>query len=134
MVTLETTAGPERILRFTARTVDISDLDLATRRGGVTWHLLAASGTTSTVAGAPMTLYAEELSGTVTGLGDGPHPPARTVTITPDAIPQWLRNPVDQPSGTGIRTLVLEDVTLSRTRLVDGDLTIPGLHLREVRS
>ncbi|MFB7666801.1 hypothetical protein ACFC1R_23100 [Kitasatospora sp. NPDC056138] len=133
MVTLETVSGPERVLRFTARTMDIDDLDLATERGGATWHLLAAPGSTSTVAGAPMTLYAEELSGTITDLGDRPLPPGRTATITPDAVPPWLRDPVGSTPGTGIRTLAIEDVTLSRTRLVNGDLNIPGLHLRAVR-
>ncbi|MFF3457147.1 hypothetical protein ACFYXH_23070 [Streptomyces sp. NPDC002730] len=123
LVTVQTPAGPERVLKFTARLMEITDLDL-TIGGGV--RLRARPATTSTIRGKDVvTLYTERLSGSLTSLGDAPLPAVRSVTITPDALPQWLSHP-----GAPMRTVAFEDVTVSQAGQFGGDLTISGPDLR----
>ncbi|MGK4584637.1 hypothetical protein [Kitasatospora sp. HPMI-4] len=129
-----TPAGPRRVLRFTARSMDVGDLDLAIDGDGVTRHLRAEPGSTATLAGGSVTLYAESLSGRVTGLGDGPLPGDRSAVITPDAVPQWLYGADVAAPHSPERTLTFEDVTVFRARLVATDLSVPGMRLSEVRT
>lgn len=134
VVTVVTSTGPRPVLKFTARSVAVGDLDLAIKRDSATWHLQGDPGSTSTLAGDSVTMYAEELSGTITGLGDGPLPEKRTVTIAPDSVPQWLYGPDAAAPSSPDRTLVFEDATVFQARLIGGDLAIPGMRLNEVQS
>ncbi|MFJ8076405.1 hypothetical protein ACIQ7Q_21275 [Streptomyces sp. NPDC096176] len=122
LVTVRTAAGPQQALKFTARSMDIADLDLAASRAGVTVRLRAGSGTTSTIKGKNVvTLYAGKLSGTVTGLGGAPLPADRSVTVTPDALPSWLSR-----TGAPTRTLTFENVTVSQVTQFGGELSVTG--------
>ncbi|MFF3326326.1 hypothetical protein [Streptomyces sp. NPDC002889] len=125
VVTVRTPAGPERVLKFTARVMDIAGLDLTT--GGTAGvRLRARPATTSTIRGRNMvTLYTERLSGSLTGLGGVPLPAVLSVTITPDSLPRWLSHP-----GGSRRTVAFEDVTVSLAGQFGGDLTIAGPELR----
>jgi hypothetical protein len=117
-----TTAGPRRALKFTARSLDIGDLDLAAGHASMTVRLRAKPGTTSTIKGkGAVTLYARELSGTVTGLGGAPLPADRSVTATPDALPSWLSQ-----TAVPTRTVTFENVTVSQVAQIRGDLSITG--------
>ncbi|WP_326647546.1 hypothetical protein [Streptomyces sp. NBC_01750] len=124
VVTVPTAAGPLRALKFTARSLDIGDLDLAAGRDGVMVRLRAKPATTSTIKGkgkGVVTLYTRKLSGTVTGLGGAPLPADRSVTVTPDALPSWLSH-----TAVPTRTVAFENVTVSQVAQIGGDLSITG--------
>ncbi|MEU0369765.1 hypothetical protein ABZ070_05770 [Streptomyces sp. NPDC006283] len=122
VVTVRTAAGPSRALKFTARSMDITDLDLSASRAGVTVRLRARSGTTSTSKGNDVvTLYTGKLSGTVAGLGGAPLPADRRITVTPDALPSWL-----SLTGAPTRTLTFENVTMSQVARLGGELSVTG--------
>ncbi|MCP3822732.1 hypothetical protein NLX86_33025 [Streptomyces sp. A3M-1-3] len=122
VVTVRTAAGPLRALKFTARSLDIGDLDLAGGRAGVMVRLRAKPATTSTIKGkGVVTLYTRKLSGTVTGLGGAPLPADRSVTVTPDALPSWLSH-----TAVPTRTVTFENVTVSQVAQFGGDLSITG--------
>ncbi|MBT2388440.1 hypothetical protein J7E87_03185 [Streptomyces sp. ISL-1] len=72
-----------------------------------------------------MTLYTARLSGSLTGLGGAPLPAVRSVTIAPDALPQWLSHP-----GASTRIVAFEDVTVSQAGQFGGDPTLVGPDLR----
>ncbi|MFF4229530.1 hypothetical protein [Streptomyces sp. NPDC001820] len=134
VVTVETVAGPKRVLKFTARSVDIDDLDVRVNQGSGTSHLKAEPGTTSTIAGETVTMYTERLTGTITGLEGSPLPSDRSVTLTPDSLPPWLFDPVAAAPISSMRTLTFQEVTVSQAGQSGGDLTIPGLRLHEAGS
>jgi hypothetical protein len=120
VVSVPTRAGTERVVKFTARAMDIAGLDLTTGAGGV--RLRARPATTSIIRGKDaVTLYARSLSGSLTGLGGAPLPAIRRVTITPDALPSWLSHP-----GVPRRTVTFEDVTVAQVGQFNGDLAIAG--------
>ncbi|MGW7366163.1 hypothetical protein ACWGI8_22675 [Streptomyces sp. NPDC054841] len=124
VVTVRTATGPKRVLKFTARSLDIGDLDVTAGHGPVVTRLRARPGTTSTVRTAGkgvVTLYTLRLSGTVVGLGGAPLPEDRRVTVTPDALPQWLSQPA-----VPVRTLALADVTATQVAQFGGDLSVTG--------
>lgn len=122
VVTVRTAAGPLRALKFTARSLDFADLDLAAGRPGVMLRLRAKPATTSTIKGkGVVTLYTRKLSGTVTGLGGAPLPADRSVTVTPDALPSWLSH-----TAVPTRTVTFENVTVSQVAQISGDLSITG--------
>ncbi|GGN90047.1 hypothetical protein GCM10011579_085620 [Streptomyces albiflavescens] len=128
VVTVRTGAGAERMLKFTARSLDIGGLDLTAGRRGAATRLRTKPGSTSTVSGeGVVTLYMRKLSGTVTGLGGAPLPADRSVTVTPDALPSWLSHPA-----VPTRTISFEDVTVSQVVQFGGDMSITGPVLRPV--
>ncbi|WP_405443299.1 hypothetical protein OG373_37730 [Streptomyces avidinii] len=130
VVTVESAAGPKRLLEFTARSVEVEDLDLEVRQTIGTWHLQAAPGTTSTIVGNSVTLYAEMLVGTFTTTGQGAAPPGDRVTVTPSNIPSWLFNPVAAPSDSASRTITIKNAAVSQISLTRASLTIPRAHVR----
>ncbi|GAA2229425.1 hypothetical protein GCM10010430_06690 [Kitasatospora cystarginea] len=134
VVTVGTPTEPRRVLKFTARSVDIGDLDLAIDEDGSARHLRAGPGSTSTLAGGSVTLYAESLSGRITGLDDGPLPADRSAVVTPDAVPQWLYGPDPSAPHSPERTLTFEDVAVRQARLLGPDLAVPGMRLNEDRA
>ncbi|MGW3629203.1 hypothetical protein ACWD7F_03420 [Streptomyces sp. NPDC005122] len=122
VVVLRTAAGSERVLKFTARSLDFGDLDLTAGRGRAAMRLRTRPASTSTLKGkAVVTLYAQKLYGTLVGLGGAPLPVDRSVTVTPDALPPWLSHPT-APS----RTLTFENVTVSQIARLSGDMSLAG--------
>lgn len=126
VVTVRTAAGSERVLKFTARSLDIGGLDLRAGRDGAAMRLRTGPATTSTVKGRDVvTLYTRKLSGTLAGLGGAPLPADRSVAITPDALPPWLTHPA-----VPTRTVTFEDVTVSQLARLSGDMSLTGTVLR----
>ncbi|MER5662636.1 hypothetical protein [Streptomyces mirabilis] len=122
VVTVRTAAGSERVLKFTARSLDFGDLDLTAGRGRAAMRLRTKPATTSTVKGKDVvTLYTQKLSGTLVGLGGAPLPADRSVTVTPDALPLWLSHPA-----VPTRTITFENVTVSQVAQLSGDMSIAG--------
>ncbi|MCX4695670.1 hypothetical protein [Streptomyces sp. NBC_01408] len=122
VVTVRTTAGSERVLKFTARSLDIVDLGLSAGHGRAAMRLRAKPATTSTATGKEVvTLYTQKLSGTVTSLDGAPLPADRSVTLTPDTLPPWLPHPT-----APTRTLTFENVTASQVAPFNGTLSITG--------
>ncbi|MFD8004945.1 hypothetical protein [Streptomyces mirabilis] len=122
VVTVRTAAGSERVLKFTARSLDFGDLDLTAGRGRAAVRLRTKPATTSTVKGKDVvTLYTQKLSGTLVGLGGAPLPADRSVTVTPDALPPWLSHPA-----VPTRTITFENVTVSQVARLSGDMFIAG--------
>ncbi|MFF3618842.1 hypothetical protein [Streptomyces sp. NPDC002467] len=130
VVTVESEAGPKQLLEFTARSLEVADLDLEMRQTVGTWHLQAAPGTTSTIVGDDVTLYTERLVGTFTSTRQGSPPPGDRVTITPSTIPPWLLNPAAAASGSTPGTITIKDAVVSRLRLARVSLTVPRAHVR----
>ncbi|MFJ1607733.1 hypothetical protein ACIOHS_30795 [Streptomyces sp. NPDC088253] len=122
VVTVRTAAGSQRVLKFTARSLDFGDLDLTAGRGRAAMRLRAKPATTSTVKGKDVvTLYTQKLSGTLVGLGGDPLPADRSVTVTPDALPPWLSHPA-----VPTRTITFENVTVSQVAQLTGNMSIAG--------
>ncbi|WP_327418445.1 hypothetical protein [Streptomyces sp. NBC_01233] len=130
VVTVESGAGPKRMLEFTARSVEVEDLDLEVRQTIGTWHLQAAPGTTSTVVGDSVTLYAETVAGTFTTTGQGASPPGDRVTVTPSSIPLWLLDPAAAASDSASRTITIKNAAVSQVSLTRATLTVPRAHVR----
>lgn len=95
-----------------------------------TWHLQAAPGTTSTVVGDSVTLYAERLAGTFTSTGQGASPPGDRVTVTPSSIPSWLLGPAAAASDPASRTITIKNAAVSQISLTRASLTVPRAHVR----
>ncbi|MFJ9562217.1 hypothetical protein ACIRQQ_19470 [Streptomyces fuscichromogenes] len=131
VVSVRTGAGTVRALKFTVRSLDAVSLDLTTGRGRAALRLRARPSTTSTLrgrgAGGVATLYVRRLTGRVTGLGGGPLPAHRSVTVTPDAVPRWLSHPA-APATT--RTITIAAATASQVTQFGGRLSIRGPQLR----
>ncbi|MEU1532639.1 hypothetical protein [Streptomyces fagopyri] len=122
VVVVRTASGPERVLKFTARSLDFAGLDLTAGRGRTAVRVRARPATTSTFKDeGVVTLYTRKLRGTLVGLGGASLPADRTVTVTPDALPAWLPHPVTRP-----RTITFENVTVSQVTRLSGDMTITG--------
>ncbi|MFE9611415.1 hypothetical protein [Streptomyces sp. NPDC006012] len=128
VVTVRTAAGPVRVLKFTARSVTATALDLSTDGGRTVMRLPVGPGATSTLTGpggnGVVTLYVRKLSGRVTALGDAPLPADRTATVTPDAVPPWL-----VPRATPTRMITFTDATVSPLAQFGGNLSITGPRL-----
>ncbi|KUN00071.1 hypothetical protein AQI95_35465 [Streptomyces yokosukanensis] len=129
VVRVRTAAGTVRALKFTVRSLNAVDLDVTAGRGRAAMRLRAGPATTATLKGrgaaGTVTLYVRRLSGTVVGLGGGPLPPDRAVTLTPDAVPDWLAHPV-----TPARTITFAAATATQVAQCGGTLSIRGLLLR----
>ncbi|MER7683718.1 hypothetical protein [Streptomyces sp. NPDC097610] len=122
VVTVRTAAGSQRMLKFTARSLDFGDLDLTAGRGRAAVRLRTKPATTSTLKGKDVvTLYTQKLSGTLVGLGGAPLPADRSVTVTPDALPPWLSHPA-----APTRTITFEKVTVSQVAQLSGDMSLAG--------
>ncbi|MFE0510532.1 hypothetical protein [Streptomyces sp. NPDC058964] len=125
VVTVRTPSGPERALKFTARFLDLGDLRLTTG-SGADIHLETGPATTSTVRGdGTVTLYITRLTGTLTSLGGAPLPADRSVTLTPDALPPWVR-----PAAARPRTIAFRNVRVSQMGQFGGSLAVRGAVFR----
>ena len=128
VVTVPTTAGPVRVLKFTAQAVNIGDLDMSTTQINQDLHVQGGPGTTSTMTGGTVTMYVESLSGTLASAEGIPLGwLGVNLTLTPDTLPQWLYDLIgDVPIPL---TLSFTDAVAVQAGQFGGNLTIPGMHL-----
>ena len=126
--TVKTTAGDVRVLKFTAQTIGIDNLDMSVKQNGQRLHIQGGSGTTSTMAGGTVTMYVTSLSGTLAKAEGIPLAELGIkLTLTPDTLPEWLYDLVG--SVPIPLNLELDDATAIQTGQFGGNLTIPGMHL-----
>ncbi|MFJ7997759.1 hypothetical protein ACIQ7D_11525 [Streptomyces sp. NPDC096310] len=100
----------KKVLKFTASSVDIGDLDqTVVYPQGRTAHVEARKGSTSTIRDGEVTMYTEELKGNLFGL--------IPITFSPATPP-----PLNVPFA------FFTDVKVVQAGQFGGTLTIPGLH------
>ncbi|MGW8729684.1 hypothetical protein ACWGNF_27085 [Streptomyces sp. NPDC055808] len=104
----------KKVLKFTASTVDIKDLDQQVYGPDVngkptTAHVVARSGSTSTIRNGTVTMYTEELKGNLFGL--------IPITFSPATPP-----PLNVPFA------FFTNATVRQAGQFGGTLTVPGLH------
>jgi hypothetical protein len=126
VVTVQTAGGPKRVLKFTAESVDIGNLQMSVKQGTQRQHVDGGPGTTSTMRGGMVTMYVESLTGTIANLEGLELPPILRVTLTPDLLPEWLWNLVGNLHAK--LQLTLNDVDIDQAGQTGGNLTIPGMH------
>ncbi|MES5823750.1 hypothetical protein [Streptomyces sp. RG80] len=126
VVTVDTAAGPKRVLRFSAAGVRIRDLEMAVPVGPQIQHIDGRSGSTSTLQGGRITMYVESLTGTLSGAEGIPLPPVLRLHLTPDTVPEWLYDTVGK---LGLKLqLSLNDADIDQAGQTGGALVIPGIH------
>ncbi|MGY1438085.1 hypothetical protein [Streptomyces reniochalinae] len=100
----------KQALKFTSSGLDIGDLHQTVKGpGGLTYHVQAAEGSTSTIRDGEVTMYTEELKGNLFGL--------IPITFSPDTPP-----PINVPFA------YFTDVSVKQAGQFGGTLTVPGLH------
>ncbi|MET9784710.1 hypothetical protein [Streptomyces canus] len=126
VVTVDTAAGPKRVLKFSAADVRIRDLKMAVPVGPQIQHIDGAPGSTSTLRGGAITMYVESLTGTLAGVQGLPAPPVLRLHLTPDTVPEWL---YDTIGNLGLKLqLSLADADIDQAGQTGGQLVIPGIH------
>jgi hypothetical protein len=126
VVTVNTAAGPKRVLKFSAAAVTIRDLKMAVPVGPQIQHIDGAPGSTSTLRGDHITMYVESLTGTLSGVQGIPLPPALRLHLTPDTVPEWL---YDTAGKLDLNLqLGLDDADIDQAGQTGGELVIPGIH------
>ncbi|MEU1448905.1 hypothetical protein [Streptomyces mirabilis] len=126
VVTVDTAAGPKRVLKFTAAAVTIRDLKMAVPVGPQIQHIDGGPGSTSTLQGGDITMYVESLTGTLAGVENIPTPPALRLHLTPDTVPEWLYDTIGH---LGLKLqLSLDDADIDQAGQAGGKLAIPGIH------
>ncbi|MFE7353651.1 hypothetical protein ACFU8Q_10695 [Streptomyces sp. NPDC057543] len=100
----------KKVLKFTAKTVDIKDLhQMTVGPAGTTGHVEAEKGSTSTIRNGTVTMYTEELKGNLFGL--------IPVTFSPQTPP-----PLNVPFA------FFTKVKVTQAGQFGGTLKVPGLH------
>jgi len=101
----------KKVLKFTASSIDIKDLHQLTvgPQPGVTGHVQARKGSTSTIRDGTVTMYTEELKGNLFGL--------IPITFSPETPP-----PLNVPFA------FFTKVKVTQAGQFGGTLTVPGLH------
>ncbi|MFB8086568.1 hypothetical protein [Streptomyces sp. NPDC055992] len=101
----------KKVLKFTASSIDIKDLHQLTTgpQSGVTGHVQASKGSTSTIRNGTVTMYTEELKGNLFGL--------IPITFSPETPP-----PLNVPFA------FFTKVKVTQAGQFGGTLTVPGLH------
>ncbi|MFC1429926.1 hypothetical protein ACEZDB_04545 [Streptacidiphilus sp. N1-3] len=126
--TVDTAAGPVRVLKFTSQTVQIDNLDMSANQNGQLLHVQGGPNTTSTMTGGTVTMYVTSLSGTLSKAEGIPLAELGIkLTLTPDTLPEWLYNLIG--SVPIPLNLELNDATAIQAGQFGGNLTIPGMHL-----
>jgi hypothetical protein len=126
VVTVDTAAGPKRVLKFSAAAVTIRDLKMAVPVGPQIQHIDGAPRSTSTLRGDHITMYVESLTGTLSGVEGIPVPPALRLHLTPDTVPEWLYDTVGK---LGLKLqLDLDEADIDQAGQTGGELVIPGIH------
>ncbi|MFF3560043.1 hydrogenase expression protein HypF [Streptomyces sp. NPDC002574] len=112
IVEVKTWSGKVKpVLKFTASTLDIKDLDQeVVGPNGTVGHVAARKGSTSTIRGGTVTMYTESLKGNLFGL--------IPIEFTPDTPP-----PVNVPIA------FFTNVTVKQAAQFGGTLTVPGMHV-----
>ncbi|WP_326699888.1 hypothetical protein OG909_22880 [Streptomyces sp. NBC_01754] len=101
--------GTKKVLKFTAKSVDIKDLhQLTTGPVGTTGHVKARGGSTSTIRDGQVTMYTEELKGNLFGL--------IPITFSPETPP-----PLNVPFAFFTKVRVVQAGQFG------GTLKVPGL-------
>lgn len=126
VVTVDTAAGPKRVLKFSATGVTIRDLNMSVPVGPQIQHIDGAPGSTSTVRGDRITMYVESLTGTLSGTEGIPLPAVLRLHLTPDTVPEWLYDTVGKLDLK--LQLDLDDADIDQAGQTGGELTIPGIH------
>ncbi|MDT0482358.1 hypothetical protein [Streptomyces doebereineriae] len=126
VVTVDTAAGPRRVLKFSAAAVEIRDLKMAVPVGPQIQHIDGAPGSTSTLRDGDITMYVESLTGTLAGVQGLPTPPVLRLHLTPDTVPEWLYDTIGN-LGLKLR-LSLVDADIDQAGQTGGQLVIPGIH------
>jgi hypothetical protein len=126
VVTVDTAAGPKRVLKFSAAAVMIRDLKMAVPVGPQIQHIDGAPGSTSTLRSDRITMYVESLTGTLSGVEGIPLPPVLRLHLTPDTVPEWLYDTVGKLD-LKLR-LGLDDADIDQAGQTGGELVIPGIH------
>ncbi|MCX5143000.1 MULTISPECIES: hypothetical protein [unclassified Streptomyces] len=100
----------KKVLKFTSKSVDIKDLHQMTvgPQSGVTGHVKARKGSTSTIRDGEVTMYTEELKGNLFGL--------IPITFSPETPP-----PLNVPFA------FFTNVKVTQAGQFGGTLTVPGL-------
>ncbi|MEW2178251.1 hypothetical protein AB0890_18200 [Streptomyces sp. NPDC005406] len=100
----------KKVLKFTASSIDIKDLHQLTvgPQAGVTGHVKARKGSTSTIRDGEVTMYTDELKGNLFGL--------IPITFSPETPP-----PLNVPFA------FFTNVKLKQAGQFGGTLTVPGL-------
>lgn len=83
VVTVDTAAGPKRVLKFSAAAVTIRGLKMAVPVGPQIQHIDGAQGSPSTLRGDHLTMYVESLTGTLSGVEGIPCPRSSASPPTP---------------------------------------------------
>ncbi|MET7518302.1 hypothetical protein ABZS88_33630 [Streptomyces sp. NPDC005480] len=126
VVTVDTAAGPKRVLKFSAAAVTIRDLKMAVPAGPQIQHIDGAPGSTSTIRGDDITMYVESLTGTLSSVENIPTPPVLRLHLTPDTVPEWL---YDTIGNLGLKLqLSLKNADIDQAGQTGGELAIPGIH------
>jgi hypothetical protein len=126
VVTVDTAAGPRRVLKFSAAAVKIRDLKMAVPVGQQIQHIDGAPGSTSTLRGDDITMYVESLTGTLSRVGNVPTPPVLHLHLTSDTVPEWL---YDTTGNIGLKfQLSLKDADIDQAGQTGGELNVPGIH------
>ncbi|MEW2299678.1 hypothetical protein AB0958_06790 [Streptomyces sp. NPDC006655] len=126
VVTVDTAAGPKRVLKFSAAGATIRDLRMSVPVGPQIQHIDGAPGSTSTLRGDRITMYVESLTGTVSGAEGIPLPAVLRLHLTPDTVPEWLYGTVGK---LGLKLqLDLDEADIDQAGQTGGELTIPGIH------
>lgn len=101
----------KKVLKFTASSIDIKDLHQLTvgPMPGVTGHVKARKGSTSTIRDGEVTMYTDELKGNLFGL--------IPITFSPETPP-----PLNVPFA------FFTNVKLKQAGQFGGTLTVPGMH------
>lgn len=112
IVEIKTYSGKvKKVLKFTAKSVDIKDLhQTVIGPGGTTTHVQAREGSKSTIRNGTVTMYTEELKGNLLGI--------IPITFSPKSPP-----PLNLPE------VFFTNVTVKQAGQFGGDLTVPGMHL-----
>ncbi|AZP15063.1 hypothetical protein EJC51_02295 [Streptomyces aquilus] len=126
VVTVDTAAGPKRVLKFSAAGVTIRDLKMAVPVSPQIQHIDGAPGSTSTLQGDRITMYVESLTGTLSGAEGIPLPPVLRLHLTPDTVPEWLYDTVGKLDLK--LQLALDDADIDQAGQTGGKLIIPGIH------
>ncbi|WP_406442332.1 hypothetical protein OHB00_39720 [Streptomyces sp. NBC_00631] len=126
VVTVDTAAGPKRVLKFSATAVTIRKLRMAVPVGPQIQHIDGAPGSTSTLQGDNITMYVERLTGTLSGVENIPTPPVLRLNLTPDTVPEWLYDTIGKLELK--LQLSLSDADIDQAGQTGGKLTIPGIH------
>ncbi|MFF1569468.1 hypothetical protein ACFVY1_39630 [Streptomyces sp. NPDC058293] len=126
VVTVNTAAGPKRVLKFSAAAVTIRDLKMAVPAGPQSQHIDGAPASTSTLRGDNITMYVESLTGTLSGVENIPTPPVLRLHLTPDTVPEWLYDTIGKLDLK--LQLSLNDADIDQAGQTGGKLVIPGIH------